>query len=310
MKKNKLRILILLLVISLLGGCTKYMKDGKNPVVNPKTGQRLVENILCQPSDKESIKIYKNKKVDIDKLKKCSEFTPFNSEYEGLGNQLFVKPLSWLIIKIGSIFKSYGLGLIIVTILIRLMLLPITIKSQKQGKKLQEMQPEIQKIDKKYEGKNDTKSMQDKGLELTMLYQKNKINPFAAIMTPIFQIIILFAFFEAIQRVPAIFEDTFLIFDMAKTPAQALKHGNSLYLLLTALNIVITYYSFKSLPNPDPNASGNKMARMMVLFIGFTSLFMPTALNLYWITSSLVAILQTAILNKEDKTLKVKGGKK
>lgn len=303
MKKNiKIKLLILLVIITIMGGCTKYLKNAEGKaVVNPKTGQNLTKNIICKPTNKESIELYNKNKVNLDNLPKCSQFNPIKTKYEGLWTNIFVKPLSWLIIKLGSIFKNYGLGLVLATILIKLLLIPITKKSQDQTKAIQEMQPEIKKIEKKYEGKNDSESITKKGTEMAMLYQKYNINPLASMITPIFQVMILFAFLEAIQRVPAIFEGRLLFFEMGITPLTAIKHGSYYYILLTIINMGVTYLSFKTMPGSSGFGSGKSITNIMIILIGFTSIVMPSALNVYWIISSLMVFLQTKLLTKMEK---------
>ena len=69
-KKMKYGLLLLLLVIT--NGCTTYLKgnDGK-PVTNPTTGQSLADNILCRPTDEETIKLYEDNNFDLSKLPYC-----------------------------------------------------------------------------------------------------------------------------------------------------------------------------------------------------------------------------------------------
>ena len=94
-------------------------------VKNEITGQTITENVICRPTDKSTLEIYKEYEVDIEKLPKCENFTPLTN-YEGLWTSVFVKPLAWLIIKVGLLVKNYGLALIITCILIRLVLYPLT----------------------------------------------------------------------------------------------------------------------------------------------------------------------------------------
>ena len=103
--KNK-KIIMIILCIFMLTGCTKILKDSEKKVVkNPETGQAITENIICKPTDKDAIKIYEDNNVDISKLPECEKFTPLKN-YEGLWTSLFVKPLAWLIIKIESLVKN------------------------------------------------------------------------------------------------------------------------------------------------------------------------------------------------------------
>ena len=122
MKEKYKKILLLILCIFLLTGCTKMLKDSDKKIVrNPATGQTLTENIICKPTNQKTIEIYEENNVDIDKLPTCKKFSPLKN-YEGLWTSIFVKPLAWLIIKIGSVLKNYGLALIVTCIIIRLIL--------------------------------------------------------------------------------------------------------------------------------------------------------------------------------------------
>ncbi len=76
--KNKIKLLVIMMVLVSTTGCTKMLKDNENKsIVNPTTNQALVENILCKPTDEETVKIYEEKaiKVDLNKLQSCIEFT-------------------------------------------------------------------------------------------------------------------------------------------------------------------------------------------------------------------------------------------
>ena len=115
MKKKKHLVVILLLLVLLSSGCTKYLSDAdKKRVVNESTGQAVVSNILCLPEDKENLKIYETNKenleVEYDSLKSCKDYTPSDIKYTGLWETIFIKPLAWLIIKVGLLFNNYGLS--------------------------------------------------------------------------------------------------------------------------------------------------------------------------------------------------------
>ena len=76
-----------------------------------ETGQNLTKNILCRPTNADVLEIYEMNKVDLNELPSCQDFKLF-SNYEGLWISIFVKPLAWLIIKLGVILKNYGLSLV------------------------------------------------------------------------------------------------------------------------------------------------------------------------------------------------------
>ena len=149
MKKSTKKILLLILCVSLLTGCTKILKDSDNKIVrNEITGGTLTENIICKPTNKDTIKIYEENNVDIEKLPSCKKFSPIGN-YEGLWTSLFVKPLAWVIIKVGAILKNYGLALILTCIIIRIILYPFTTKTAMQSELIKKAQPELAKIEKK-----------------------------------------------------------------------------------------------------------------------------------------------------------------
>ena len=175
MKSKKKKILLIVLCLFLLTGCTKTLKnDEKRPVKNIETGQVLTENIICKPTEKTTIDLYNKYEVDLDKLPTCHKFTPL-SNYEGLWTSLFVKPLAWVIIKIGELLKSYGLSIIVVCLIIRLILYPFTKKTAMQSELIKKAQPEIAKIEKKYQNKTTPEDQNKKASEMMLVYQKYKI---------------------------------------------------------------------------------------------------------------------------------------
>lgn len=318
MKNKKIvKILILVVLIVTLTGCTHVLKDKDNkPVRNEQTGGTLTENIICKPTDKETIKIYKENKVNIDKLPNCDNLK-ISGKYENLWNTFFVRPLAYIIIKVGEFVKSNAVSIVIITLVIRLALYSNTKKTLLQSENMKKAQPEIQKIEKKYEGKTDSESMQKKGQEMMMIYKKYDIKPLSGCLFAFIQLPILFAFYEAIQRVPAIFEENFLGINMGTTPGTAMSNGSWYYIIICIILIVITYLSFKTNPsmkndkkqdktskkdkadiNDTMAAQQKMMGPMMTVFIGFMSFTLPTAIAFYWITSSLFTIFQNLTMKR------------
>ena len=303
MKNKKLKILIILgLIVLTTTGCTKILTDSnKKQVKNDVTGQVLTQNILCKPKDTNSIKKYIKNKVDINKLPECTKMKINDGKYEGLWTDLLVKPSAFILIKIGMIVKNYGLSLIIVGILIRLLTLPLTIKATKNAEIMKKLQPEMLKIRTKYEGKTDQESIMKQNQEMMMLYQKYNFNPLSGIFGSFINLPIFFAFLEAVQRTPAIFEDKFLGFQLGTTPAVGLTTPLwFLYVLLVILIGYTTHISFKSAGLNTSDESTKNMPKIFPGMIMLTGLFMPSALALYWITSNLFVIIQSRILKKGE----------
>ena len=310
MKKNKKVLIILLAILFLATGCTKTLKDSNKKVVtNPETGQSLTQNILCQPENKETIKVYEENEVNIKKLPKCSKFKINSGGYEGLWNSIFVKPLAFVILQFNNIVKSAGLALIITSLLIRLIAYPLTKKTAMQSEILKEAQPELNRLEKKYEGKTDQESIMKKNQEMMMIYKKYNINPISGCLFALIQLPLFIAFLEAINRVPALFEDTFLGLQLGTTPQVGLfTHGNLLYLLVIILVGVTTYFSFrmnKTTQQEGTNPMKN-MTNIMTVMIIFMGIFMTSALCIYWITTNLFTILQNILVKRSSKNVSKK----
>ena len=302
--KNKLKILLIISLVFLTTGCATTLTDKeKQPVKNEVTGQNLIENIICKPTDKETIKTYEKNGVKIEKLPDCDEFKINDGKYESLWTTFFIKPLSFIIIKIGELVKNYALAVIIVSLVIRLIAFPVTRKTALQSELIKKAQPEIEKIQKKYKDKQDQESMMKQNQELLAVYQKYNINPMSGCLFSMLQLPLFIAFFEAIQRTPAIFEDVFLGLQLGTTPAVGITSATFyMYAILVILIGTTTYLSFKM------NSTGNMqdpsmkmMPYMMTGMIIFTSLFMPSALGIYWITTNVFTIIQNILVKRSKE---------
>ena len=307
MKNKIIKILICIGMVFLLTGCATTLTDKKGKAVTYEDENiklTLNQNILCQPTNKGVIEKYNEnkKKVDISKLPKCTEFKPSDTEYSNLWETIIVKPLAWLTIKVGSLVHSYGIALIILSILIRLAIMPFTKSTMQQSANMKKMQPEIEKINKKYEGKNDKESMQAKSMETMALYKKYKINPFSSCLFALIQIPLLFGFLEAINRVPVIFEENLFGLVLGTTPLKAITSGQWWYAFIVIIIGVTTFFSNK-LNQAAPTPSGNDinpktMMNIMLVMIVFMSINLSVAISLYWIASTLFTIVQSLIQKK------------
>ena len=308
--KKTIKILLLILSLAMLTGCTKTLTgEDKKPVKYEETGKALTENVLCRPTDKNVVNIYKENNVDIDKLPKCETFKPF-SEYEGLWTTIFVKPLAWAIINIGLLLEKIGLGkglangfaIVISCLVIRLILYPLTRKTAMQSEKLKEVQPQLEKLEKKYKDKTSEEDQKRKAEEMMAIYSKNKINPLSSCLLSFIQIPLLFAFLEAINRTPVIFENKFLKLDMGTT----ISHGimSNLwyaYIIFLLLILATSYFSFRKTLR-DQTAMAKQMKGtiyFMLAMILVAAFSLPVALGIYWITSSLFTILQNMLVERK-----------
>ena len=335
MKSKKSLLVCLLLSVVMLTGCTQYMKTDNVAVKNPDTGQSVVSNILCKTSETEETykkivdekkkeykelldseditkKEYKQKvkdlekQYDLEKLPYCKNLGVLSGGYEGLWTTFFVKPLAWILVKTGNFVKNYGLAVIIITFLIRLIMYPVTRSTAMQSENLKKIQPELERLEKKYRGKeNDQQAMMIKSQEMMMLYKQYNINPFSSCLFSLIQIPLFFAFFEALNRLPIIFEGNLGPLTLGMTPGVALADGKYYYLIIVVLVVATTYFSFKL----NSGASMSKeqadqmkmMMNVMIVMISISSFTVATSIALYWITNSAFTIFQNLIVKRGKK---------
>ena len=304
MKNKKLKVFIILLLLLVSTGCTKTLTDSnKKPVKNESTGQTLTSNILCRPTNKDTIKIYEENKVKLDKLPECDDFQINSGKYEGLWTSFFVKPLAYFILSLGKLVKNYGISVILISLIIRLIAFPLTKKAAMQSELMKKAQPELNRLQKKYENKKDQDSIMQQNQEMMAIYKKYNINPMAGCLFAFLQLPIFIAFFEAVQRTPVIFEDKFLGLQLGTTPSVGITSSSFYaYLILIVIIGLTTYFSFKlnsAQQMDDP--SMKMMPIMMTGMIILTGVFMPTGLGIYWVTSNLFTIVQNILVKRSKE---------
>ena len=218
--------------------------------------------------------------------------------------------INWLTPKIGIFF-----AIALVTIAINAIVLLFTFRSNVAMQKMQEIQPELQKIQAKYEGRTDTASQQKMGMEMQQLYNKYNINPLGALVTTFIQFPILIGMYNAVRRSEAVSTATFLGASLSQTPSQAFNNKAWVCVVIYVMMIICQFISIK-MPQwiaqyrgkkeadkhhksyQAPQNQGMMMTYSMLLMIAFVMLSWPTALSLYYCISSLVNIARTIIIDK------------
>jgi YidC/Oxa1 family membrane protein insertase len=237
----------------------------------------------------------------------CTEYNqPITPESKGFWNEYIVYPLSLLIIKVADFAGgNFGLSIIIVTIFIRLAILPLMIKQTKSSKAMQAIQPELQALREKYSSK-DQKTQQKLQEETMKLFQKHGINPLAGCFPLLIQMPILIGFYHAIKRTREIAEHNFLWFDLGDPDP---------YYILPLIAGLTTFIQQKIMmagtTNQNPQMA--MMLWMMPIMIVVFAISFPAALSLYWVVGNIFMIVQTYLIKGPEmkaETGKVKGAKK
>ena len=180
---------------------------------------------------------------------------------------------------------NFGVSIIIVTILIKIMLLPLTLKQDKSMKEMKKLQPELEKIKDKYA--NDKQMLNIKTMEL---YKEHKVNPLGGCLPLLLQLPILFALFGVLRN-GIIPKDSSFLWLKLSVPDQ--------FYILPVLNGAVSFLQQKLMGSADSNPQMKNMMYVFPIMMIMFSLKMPSGLQLYWLTSSILAVVQQYFIMKK-----------
>ena len=205
----------------------------------------------------------------------------------------------FLLLQLYNLIGNYGVSIIVFTIIFKLMLLPLNIKQTKSMKDMQRLQPELQKLNKKY--KNNKEKLNEETLKLYKVY---KVNPAAGCLPLLLQFPILIGLYGTLRE-PATWVFTDGMIDSVNMSFMWINDLNSpdpIY-VLPILAALFTFISQKftmanSTMNPDdPNAKTQKvMLYMMPIMIGYVSIKMPAGVALYWVVQNIFTFVQQFVM--------------
>ena len=180
---------------------------------------------------------------------------------------------------------NFGVSIIVVTILIKIALLPLTLKQDKSMKEMKKIQPELEKLKEKYA--NDKQMLNIKTMEL---YKEHKVNPLGGCLPLLLQLPILFALFGVLRSgiIPA--DSSFLWLKLTdKDP----------YYILPILNGAVSFFQQKLMGSADSNPQMKNMMYIFPIMMIYISYRTPSGLQLYWLTSSILAVVQQYFIMKK-----------
>lgn len=226
-------------------------------------------------------------------LSGCTQIQePITPDSTGFWNKYFVYPMSWFITYFSHLYnENYGLAIITVTVIVRLILLPLNVKQLKSSKAMQDIQPKLKEIQKKYSSKDAT-TQQKLQKETMALFQENGVNPLAGCLPIFVQMPVLIAIYHAIMRTGAIKEQTFLWFQLGAP--------DPIY-LLPLLAGGATFLQQKLMMAGSPASQNPQMMVMlyvMPIMITVFAIFFPSALALYWVVGNVFMVAQTIFIRK------------
>ena len=233
-------------------------------------------------------------------------------------NALFVWPLSWVLNHLAPIITVGG-AIAVVTAVVNGLLAVFTLKSQMSMQRMQMLQPELNKIQRKYEGRDDQASKMRMAQEQQQLMKKYDVNPGSMMLVQFIQLPIIMAMFMAIQRAEAIVNGTFLGMNLQVKPSEAfglLFKGDLsglpyiiLFLLMAVTQVILVllpmYFQKKKAEaeaakhhrKPEPTNNQNMMMQMyMIVMVLAFGLMWQSGMSLFWFIRNIVDIIKTIIV--------------
>ena len=205
-------------------------------------------------------------------------------------------PLVWVLNFFNSLVPNYGIAIILLTILVRLIFWPLTHKSTVGMKKMQELQPKMKEIQAKF--KDNPQRLQQ---ETWALYRDNKVNPMSSCLPMLVQIPVFIALFNVLRSAVELRYASFLwISDLSEPEAlfaSWFPFGglNLLPILMAATTALQSAFT--------PSTGDRSQQRMMMVFMPLMMLVMfysfPSALSLYWFLSNVFSIVQMWIIRRQ-----------
>lgn len=229
-------------------------------------------------------------------LSACGNTAPITSDSTGFWDGFIIYNFSRFIIYLSEIFNnSYGIGIIIFTLIIRIILIPLNYFQTKSTQKMQKVQPQIKALQEKYASK-DTQTRELLQSEISRVYSENGVNPYAGCLPAIVQMPVMIALYQAISRTEVLSEGSFLWMNLGERDP---------YFILPVLAAVLTYFTSKLTMMSQPDGGGQTKVMLytmpaMILFVGIS---LPSALSLYWVISNAFSVGQTLIMNNPYKII-------
>ncbi|WP_164848080.1 YidC/Oxa1 family membrane protein insertase [Lacticaseibacillus hulanensis] len=206
--------------------------------------------------------------------------------------------IKWLSALFGG---SYGMGIIAFTLIIRIVIFPLSAMSMKSMTKQSEITPQLKEIQQKYKSK-DPETQEKLMKETRKLYADNGVRPMMSILPMLVQMPFLFALYQAIYRTESLKAGTFLWMQLG--------NPDPLYItmILAALFTGLTSY-MSMLAQPVRNGMSMAMTIGMPIFIFIIALKLPSAVTIYWVVTNAFSLVQQLILQNPFKLRKEREAK-
>jgi YidC/Oxa1 family membrane protein insertase len=247
--------------------------DVINPPISipPREKVSVAYKIYLGPKDEDRLKALG---VGAEKLVDFGFFT------------VVAKPLLWFIRLTNKVTGNYGIDIIIISILIKIIFLPLTQISFKSMKEMQKVQPEMNRLKEQF--KNDKARMQQ---EIMLLYKRRKINPMSGCLPMLIQIPVFIALYNALQYAIEMRHAPFFLW------IQDLAAKDPIYITPLIMGATMVIQQKMTPTAADPTQA--KMFMLMPVMFTFLFLNFPSGLVIYWLINNVLSIAHQYYLNKK-----------
>ncbi|MHC5373100.1 membrane protein insertase YidC [Enterococcus sp. LJL120] len=224
-------------------------------------------------------------------LSACGATGEVNSSSTGVWDRFIVYNFARAIQALS--FGNIGVGIILFTMVIRIILLPLMHFQTKNMRKTQELQPKLKELQQKYSSR-DPETQNKMREEQQKLYAENNVNPYMGCLPLLVQMPILMALWQSISRVPELSQGTFLWLNLGERDP---------YFILPVLAAIFTFAStyLSSMSQLESNMSLKIMNFAMPVMILVMGVNLASGLSLYWVISNAFQVGQTLLINNPFK---------
>lgn len=186
-------------------------------------------------------------------------------------------------------FPSYALAIIILGIIVRILLFPLSLKQMRSMIGMSDIQPELKELQEKY--KNNRQKLSE---EINKLYAEHQVNPLAGCLPILIQMPILYAVFQAMRN-----------YDYNQNAGffwiSSLKEADPYHILPVILVLLFFFQQKLSMSKEtlSSNPSMKVMLYVMPPMMGMISINLPSGVGVYWVTTSLIMLVQQVFMNRQ-----------
>ncbi|MCJ7520916.1 MAG: YidC/Oxa1 family membrane protein insertase [Dehalococcoidia bacterium] len=220
-----------------------------------------------------------------------------------LFDTILIRPmLNFLVLLAGYLFGSFGLAIVILTVIVRVITFPLTIKQLRSTRAMQELQPKLKEVQKKY-----AKDKERLGQETMKLYKEQGVNPLGCAVPMLFQFPIWIGLYQAVIQGLGFSPENLMglskqLYSLSAIQEQVPLNSHFLWLdlgsgdIFMAILVAASMWALQKMSQlQTADASQQQMSRMMLwimpLMFGFMALTFPSGLSLYWVLTNLISMV-------------------